>query len=155
MPGSITVTGTRSTGHHSDQWYRTTFSAYLAPFAAPRAHFFIGGAKGIDSLALLWLAARSRSAITVVVPMTVAQQPEEARQAIAQCRSRISEVVELQAPELHPAAYHARNRWMVDRSDLTIGFPLEGSHGTTRTSGTWQTLDYTASLGKPRLVVPT
>ncbi len=53
MPESITITGTRSTDHHPDQWYRTAFSAYLAPFAAPRAHFFIGGAKGIDSLALL------------------------------------------------------------------------------------------------------
>ncbi|OKI00223.1 hypothetical protein A6A06_24030 [Streptomyces sp. CB02923] len=154
MPGSITITGTRSTEHHPDQWYGTAFCTYLAPFAIPRAHFFIGGAKGIDSLALLWLAAHARSAITVVVPVTVTQQPEEARHAIELCRSRITEVVELRAPELHSTTYHARNRWMVDRSDLTIGFPLEGPHETGRNTGTWQTLDYTASQGKPRLIVP-
>ncbi|MFH8404752.1 hypothetical protein ACH4FX_08235 [Streptomyces sp. NPDC018019] len=157
MLGSITITGTRATGHHPDQWYETVFTTYVAPFSTPRAHFFVGGAKGIDSLALSWLAAHTRSAVTVVVPVTVEEQPEEAQQAMAQCRSRITEIVELRAPGLHAAAYHARNRWMVDRSELTIGFPLDGpddASGRTGKTGTWQTLDYTASLSKPRLIVP-
>jgi hypothetical protein len=47
-------------------------------------------------------------------------------------------------------AYHVRNRWMVDRSDLTLGF----LRGDDPSSATWYTLDYTAALGKPRLVVP-
>ncbi|MFK8847704.1 hypothetical protein [Streptomyces sp. Ac-502] len=154
MPETIAITGTRSTGHHPDQWYATAFGSYLAPFAGPRAHFFLGGAEGVDSLALMWLAANSRSAITVVVPATVAQQPEAARAAVERSRSRITDIVELQSPGLHRTAYHARNRWMVDRSELTIGFPLAAPDGTTSRTGTWQTLDYTASLGKPRLIVP-
>lgn len=154
MHESIAITGTRSTGHHPVQWYETAFGSYLAPFAGPRAHFLLGGAEGIDSLALMWLAANSRSAITVVVPATVAQQPEAARTAVERCRSRITDIMELRSPELHRTAYHARNRWMVDRSELTIGFPLAASDETTSPTGTWQTLNYTASLGKPRLIVP-
>ncbi|MFH9420420.1 hypothetical protein [Streptomyces sp. NPDC017529] len=151
----ITITGTRSTTHHPAQWYEAAFAAYLAPFATPTAHFFTGGAKGIDSLALRWLATHTCSELSVVVPGTVAQQPEEARLAVEHCRNRITEIVELQAPELEASAYHARNRWMVDRSEMTIGFPLETPAAAPSHTGTWQTLDYTASLSKPRLIVPT
>ncbi|MGV9456345.1 hypothetical protein [Streptomyces sp. NPDC003635] len=146
---TVTITGTRSTGHHSLSQYADAFAAYLGPFA-PGAHFYIGGAKGIDSLSLLWLAGNTDAEITVVVPGTVDQQPAEARQAIARVRERIKEIVGLGADELNSAAYHARNRWMVDRSAMTIGFPLAGQHR----SGTWQTLNYTRDQGKPHLIVP-
>ncbi|GAA1769770.1 hypothetical protein [Nonomuraea bangladeshensis] len=151
MPLVATITGTRATEHRDLTWYGETFAAYLAPFAMEDAHFYIGGARGIDSLALLWLAGSTRSRITVVVPRTVQDQPAEARQAIAQCRDRIAEIVELRAAELGTPAYHARNRWMVDRGHMVIGFPREGGD---LTSGTWQTLNYGASQGKPRLIVP-
>ena len=36
---------------------------------------------------------------------------------------RLADVVELGATLLGKAAYHARNRWMVDRAALVIGFP--------------------------------
>ncbi|MEV7871525.1 hypothetical protein AB0P17_36745 [Streptomyces sp. NPDC088124] len=146
----VAITGTRSTGHRSLTEYADLFAQYLGPFATPTSHFFIGGAKGIDSLSLLWLAGNTRATLTVVVPGTLAQQPAEARQAITRTRERISEVVELGAEELRTPAYFARNRWMVDRAHMTIGFPLEGAPP----SGTWQTLDYTADQGKPRLIVP-
>nr|WP_268256777.1 DNA-processing protein DprA [Streptomyces spiralis] len=146
---TVTITGTRSTGHKSLTEYAQLFSAYLGPFATG-AHFYIGGAKGIDSLSLVWLAGNTQAALTVVVPGTVEQQPAEARQAIARVRERISEMVELAAPDLNSASYHARNRWMVDRSSMTIGFPLAGQ----LQSGTWQTLNYTRGQGKPHLVVP-
>ncbi|MFF2405998.1 hypothetical protein [Streptomyces sp. NPDC058092] len=124
------------------------FATYLGAFA--HSAFYIGGAKGIDSWALLWLAESTCADITIVVPGTVAQQPQEARQAVAHTRNRIKEVVELGAPELCADAYHARNRWMVDRSALTIGFP----HRSESSLGTWQTINYTADRGKPRLIVP-
>ncbi|MEV5337509.1 hypothetical protein AB0K93_03360 [Streptomyces sp. NPDC052676] len=146
---AVTITGTRSTGHRSLAEYATLFAGYLRPFA-DNAHFHIGGARGIDSLTLLWIADNTAADITVVVPGTVDQQPAEAQQAIARVRDRIKEIVELQAPELGPPAYHARNRWMVDRSSMTIGFPKGGDSA----SGTWQTLNYTADQGKPRLIVP-
>ncbi|MEU4234845.1 hypothetical protein AB0F17_62120 [Nonomuraea sp. NPDC026600] len=127
------------------------FGTYLAPFAAEDTHFYIGGARGIDSMSLLWLAGSSTARITIVVPGTVEQQPAEARQAIAQCSNRIAQIVELGATELKTPAYHTRNQWMVDHAAMVIGFPLEGGEST---SGTWQTINYGASQGKPRLIVP-
>ncbi|WP_175408081.1 hypothetical protein [Streptomyces sp. TRM64462] len=146
---AVTITGTRSTGHRSLDAYAALFADYLGAFAEG-AHFYIGGAKGIDSLSLLWLAGNTHADLTVVVPGTVGEQPAEARQAITRVRGRVKEVVELGATELGSPAYHARNRWMVDRSSMTIGFPK----GDEPASGTWQTLNYTAEQGKPRLIVP-
>jgi len=151
MPLTVTITGTRSTGHRELAWYAELFTRFLGPFASDQARFHIGGAKGIDSLSLLWLADNSKAKITIVAPGTIAQQPAEARQAIQRCRERITEIVELRAEELGTPAYHTRNRWMVDRSDMVIGFPLDGPEGT---SGTWQTVNYGAQQGKPRLIVP-
>ncbi|MFD7540917.1 hypothetical protein [Streptomyces sp. NPDC059819] len=145
---TVAITGTRATGHRTRDEYGALFSAYLRPFAD--GHFYIGGAKGIDSLALLWLAGKSAARLTVVVPGTVTQQPTEAQQAIARTRERIRDVVELGATELDTPAYHARNRWMVDHASMTIGFPDVNEPA----GGTWQTLDYTAEQGKPRLIVP-
>ncbi|MFE3186719.1 hypothetical protein ACFXKR_38595 [Streptomyces violascens] len=144
----VAITGTRVTGHRPLDDYAALFMAYLAPFAD--GHFYIGGAKGIDSLALVWLAGNTDAHISVVAPGTVDQQPAEAREAIARTRNRIKDIVELGAAELGTPAYHARNRWMVDHASMTIGFP----HSTEPSTGTWQTLNYTAEKGKPRLIVP-
>ncbi|MFE9410810.1 hypothetical protein ACFYN0_18775 [Streptomyces sp. NPDC006704] len=144
----MAITGTRATEHRPRCDYGALFVTYLAPFAD--GHFYLGGARGIDSLALAWLAENTDARLTVVVPGTVAQQPAEACRAIALAGRRIGDIVELGAAELGRAAYHARNRWMVDHASLTIGFP----HSIAPSTGTWQTLDYTAEQGKPRLVVP-
>ncbi|MFK0184554.1 hypothetical protein ACIQV1_10115 [Streptomyces rubiginosohelvolus] len=146
---TVTITGTRQTDHKTLAEYADLFDQYLNPFAGA-AHFYVGGAAGIDSLALLWLADRTSAAITIVAPGTMDRQPAEAREAVARSRGRIKEVVELGAAELHAPAYHARNRWMVDHTSMTIGFP----HATEPSTGTWQTIDYTAEQGKPRLIVP-
>ncbi|MCX4834369.1 DNA-processing protein DprA [Streptomyces sp. NBC_01016] len=151
MPLAVTITGTRTTDHRELTWFNDVFATYLGAFADDEAHFYVGGAVGIDSLSLLWLAGNAKSTITVVAPGTVAQQPSDARQAISRCRNRIADVVELGADELHTPAYHARNRWMADHSDMVIGFPLEGPETP---SGTWQTLNYASQKGKPRLIVP-
>ncbi|MEV5940660.1 hypothetical protein [Streptomyces sp. NPDC051994] len=145
---TVAITGTRATGHRTLDDYARLFTAYLAPFAD--SHFYIGGAKGIDSLSLIWLAGNTGAHLTVVVPGTVDQQPAEARQAIARTRGRIKDIVELGAVEPRTPAFHARNRWMVDHSSMTIGFP----NATEPRGGTWQTLNYTAQQGKPRLIVP-
>ncbi|MFI7239590.1 hypothetical protein [Streptomyces cyaneofuscatus] len=145
----VAITGTRETGHKSLTEYANLFEHYLGPFAQA-AHFYIGGAVGIDSLALLWLADQTSASITIVAPGTMSQQPAEAQGAVARTRGRITEIVELGAAELRSPAYHARNRWMVDRASMTIGFP----HATEPSTGTWQTINYTAEKGKPRLIVP-
>ncbi|MFJ8847970.1 hypothetical protein ACIRFF_34295 [Streptomyces cyaneofuscatus] len=146
---AVAITGTRETGHKPFTEYVNLFEQYLGPFAQA-AHFYIGGAVGIDSLALLWLAGQTSASITIVAPGTMSQQPVEAREAVARTRGRITEIVELAAAELRSPAYHARNRWMVDRASMTIGFP----HATEPSTGTWQTINYTAEQGKPRLIVP-
>ncbi|MER6075149.1 hypothetical protein ABT187_41405 [Streptomyces sp. NPDC001817] len=151
MPLAVTISGTRSTDHRELTRYSDLFTQFLGPFASDHTHFYIGGAKGIDSLSLLWLAENSAAKITIVAPGTIAQQPPEAQQAIQRCRERVHEIIELGAEELRTPAYHARNCWMVDRSDMVIGFPLHGPEGT---SGTWQTISYGAQQGKPRLIVP-
>lgn len=145
---TVAITGTRKTDHRGLDEFADLFVDYLAPFSD--AHFYIGGAKGIDSLSLLWLAGNTAAEISVVVPGTIDQQPAEARQAITRVRGRITEIVELKAPELRSPAYHARNRWMVDRTGMTIGFPKSDEP----LSGTWQTLNYASDMGKPRLIVP-
>lgn len=151
MIRAAAITGTRSTGHRDLDGYAELFTSYLARFADAETRFYIGGAKGIDSLSLLRLARNTRAHITIVVPGTVRQQPAEAQQAITRSRDRITEVVELRAAELGSPAFHARNRWMVDRSHMVIGLPLLGPQGR---SGTWQTLNYGAEQGKPQLIVP-
>jgi predicted Rossmann fold nucleotide-binding protein DprA/Smf involved in DNA uptake len=153
MPTAITITGSRATGHRPLREYDAVFAEYLAPFAQEETHFYLGGANGIDSLALLWLATRTRSKISVAVPGTTAGQPPDACQAIAtiQKSGRLSELVALRHAS-HPSteAYHHRNRWMVDRSEFVIAFP----HGEDEASGTWYTANYAAEQGKPRLIVP-
>ncbi|WP_328459485.1 hypothetical protein [Streptomyces sp. NBC_00448] len=149
MIQTVTITGTRSTEHRTPDEYGCLFADHLGPYAG--AHFRIGGARGIDSLTLLWLARNTQAALSVVVPGRVVQQPAEAQQAIAQARDRITDIVELAAAELHTPTYHARNRWMVDRSEMVIGFPRSDAEGA---SGTWQTLNYARVQGKPQLIVP-
>lgn len=151
MPGTVTITGTRSTGHRPLKEYRALFEEYVAPFARDGSRYYLGGATGIDSLALLWLAGETDTHLTVVVPARLADQPADARRAVAavQENDRLGELVELGGPLTTPG-YHARNRWMVDRSEMVIGFPRVG----ITTGGTHYTLEYAAKLDKPQMVLP-
>jgi predicted Rossmann fold nucleotide-binding protein DprA/Smf involved in DNA uptake len=149
MPRGVTITGTRSTGHRPPSDYPALFEEFIRPFATPSTRFYLGGATGIDSLGLLWLADETKANLTVAVPAKLVDQPADARHAIAtaQAANRLDELVEL-CGEARTPGYHARNRWMVDRSDFVIGFP----HGEG--GGTVYTLNYAAEQGKPHLVVP-
>jgi hypothetical protein len=152
MPQAVTITGTRSTGHRELVDYRRIFDEYVGPFAGAGVRFYLGGAVGIDSLALLWLAGETEAHLTVVVPALLVDQPADARRAVATAReTNRLEVVELGGEPRAPG-YHARNRWMVDHSDFVIGFPL--AFTACATSGTQYTLRYGAEQDKPRLVVP-
>lgn len=153
MPDSVTISGTRATSHHPDGWFTDLFVRYVQPFIGGNTHVYVGGAPGIDTLALRWLTELARVRITVVVPARMADQPIEASTAVADALrgQGLTDVVELRHPGCpKPEAYHARNRWMVDRSDLLLAFPLSGSSA----SGTGQTIEYAASKGLARLVVP-
>ena len=152
MARSVTITGTRSIDVEAAPRLTGLFDDYLRPFADPDVRFYLGGAAGVDTAALDWLAERTQAILTVVVPCTVADQPAPAADAIARwnLQGRLAEVIELGAGKLSTSAYHARNRWMVDRSGFVIGFP----RGTDPTSGTWYTVNYAAAQSKPRLLIP-
>lgn len=148
----VTITGSRHIEHRDPAEYAPLFDAYLRPFAGHDSRFYVGGALGIDTLALAWLAENTSAALTVVVPCLLVDQPEQARQAFLAAARRAKRVslVELGAPKLGSQAYYARNRWMVDRSEFVIGFP----RGDDSRSGTWYTIHYGAEQAKPRLIVP-
>ncbi|WP_245886061.1 hypothetical protein [Umezawaea tangerina] len=149
---AVTVTGARAVEHLTAEELVEVFEAYVLPFAVPGAHFYLGGAVGVDTAALDWLAEVSKADVSVVVPRTVRDQPDEAADVIVKWREagRLAELVELDTDEVGTDGYLERNRWMVDRSELVIGFPRSGDQG----SGTGYTLGYAASKGKALLVVP-
>ena len=154
MP-TIAVTGTRSTGHLDLPGLLALFSEYLGPLAGPQV--YLGGAAGVDTLALRWLAEHTVARLVVVVPATLADQPPEARAGVAEVRAagRLGELVEVRHPQWphHRApGYRARNRWMVDRAEMVAGFPRAGAEEDA--SGTWYTLRYAADRGLPRLIIP-
>ncbi len=153
MPDSVTISGTRATSHHPGSWFTALFVRFVEPFIGSDTHVYVGGAPGIDTLALRWLIELARAQITVVVPARLADQPIEARDAVvgALRDERLTNLVELRHPRFPAAeAYHARNRWMVDRSEFLIAFPLSDGGA----SGTGQTIEYAATKRLPHLVVP-
>lgn len=153
MERSVAITGTRSIGDAPVDKLAEVFDAYLRPFSDAKAHFYVGGASGVDTAALQWLASNSEASLTVVVPCRIVDQPAGSAEVVDRLRGedRLADVVEMGATLLGKAAYHARNRWMVDHSGLVIGFP-RGDESVG--GGTWYTLNYAAEQGKARLVVP-
>lgn len=153
LPLRVAVTGTRAVPDTAPEIVRAAVAAHLAPFCAPDTTWLLGGAAGIDTLALTWLAEQpDRGRIVVAVPVTVPAQPAVAVQAIdaAGRAGRLAELVELNHPEgLGTAAYTARNRWLVDRADLVVGFPLLP---TDDGSGTWETMRYARAAGRSVVV---
>lgn len=53
---------------------------------------------------------------------------------------------------LAPKGYHARNRDIVDGSDILLATPRMVEIEDNPTSGTWMTINYARSLGRPRLI---
>lgn len=153
MTRSVVISGSRRTEHRAVGEYDELFAEFLGPFVPGDAVVYVGGAKGIDSLALTWLATNTSAQIVVAAPGALADQPKEARAAVAAAVNQASwvEVVELRHPEFpSTTAYHSRNRWMVDRARLVVAFP----RGNDPASGTWHTVHYAAELGLPRIIVP-
>lgn len=152
MLRGITISGARSTSHLPNSAYDDLFDQYVKPFTSPNIRFYVGGATGIDTLALRWLVENGASQITVAVPCTLTDQPPDVQAAVMEAlKTRDgAELVELRrSPQPNADAYHYRNRWMVDRSELLIAFPYGDHEG-----GTQYTIDYARTVNRARLVVP-
>ncbi|MDQ7904686.1 DNA-processing protein DprA [Phytohabitans sp. ZYX-F-186] len=150
---TVVISGSRRTGNRDQDEFDQIFDYFLSPFTDDEeACVFVGGAVGIDSLSLTWLVSHTPARLVIAAPGKVSRQPREAQAAIALAeRSGRAQIVELDHPRFPSTeAYHARNRWMVDRAQLLIAFPL----GDDPKSGTWFTIRYAAEQRKPRLIVP-
>jgi hypothetical protein len=149
---TIAITGPRLV-HRDASEVHGLFTDYLGPFVSSDTHWLLGGASGMDTYALNWLA-QITSQITVAVPVTVSDQPADAASAIREMEraGRLEKIVELRHPDgIGQAAWSMRNRWLVDSACLVIGFP----HATAPDlSGTWETLAYAELRARARLVVP-
>jgi hypothetical protein len=138
-PLSIAVTGTRAVPDATPKAVQAALADHLGPFCAPDTTWLLGGAAGIDTLALAWLADQTARPAAAAAAIRAAEEA-----------GRLDELVELNHPEgLGAAAYTARNRWLVDRADVVVGFPLTP---TDDGSGTWETLRY-ARAGRRPIVV--
>ena len=101
--------------------------------------YFLGGARGIDTEALKYIAqTQKESIITVVVPNTIGEQPLDAQAAIKQFATNIIEM-----KNTGPDRFQLRNELMVDMADKTLGFYDFRGYG-----GTHNTIEYARSQGK-------
>jgi len=100
----VTITGTRSIDMTAESRLTGLFDDYLRPFADPDARFHLGGAAGIDTAVLDWLAEHTKVILIVVVPCTVADHVSPKSSSWEQANSA--------HPPITPAT-----GWMVDRRD--------------------------------------
>lgn len=107
--------------------------------------YYFGGARGVDSDALEYLAKTQPGSIrTVVVPNTVSSQPLSAQAVI---KKYATDVIELR--NTGPDRFMIRNRFMVDHSTRVKAFYDFRGHG-----GTYNTIEYAKLSGKQFTIQP-
>ena len=107
--------------------------------------YIFGGARGADTDALRYLSRTQPGSIrTVVVPNTLTDQPAS---TIPITQQNATRVIELRNPG--PDRYYIRNRYMVDHSTHLRAFYDGRGRG-----GTYQSMNYAKSVGKPFDVWP-
>ena len=118
---AITITGYR---YVDETAARSLINSVLQPRCGKGRIWLLGGARGVDTWATEWLLDNSESCY-VVVPFSVADQPEQARPVI----ERATRIIELKQKK-SKRAYILRNQFMVDRSRSVIAF-WSGQQGGT------------------------
>ena len=130
-PGIVAITG------HRDYPDRAALYRGLDRMSA--RHYYFGGARGVDSDALRYIArTQPHSVRTVVVPNRLINQPASAR---AQIKRYATNVIELK--NKGPDRYMIRNRYMVNHSNRTDAFYDFRGRG-----GTYNTIEYAREKGK-------
>lgn len=109
---------------------------------ADPAVVIVGGARGVDTVALRTAAAIAPGKILVVVPGRVRDQPAQARGVIE--RSGAHGIAEMNLDPRHPGSYHARNRRMLSEADVLLAF-TDGR----KTGGTGSTIQEALKRGIP------
>lgn len=106
---------------------------------------YFGGAIGADTVALqsaVDIVCLNKPELIVVVPENINKQPKIAHQASRQA-SRIIELNNLISIQDGWRAFHIRNEYMVDNSDVTIAFWNKEPKG-----GTYACLSYALKCDK-------
>jgi len=150
---AVTVSGTRKTRSINPRDLAIVFRAATYVLDTDDMVWHVGGATGIDTLFLDWMVPRLQGLIHIVVPTKLEDQPQDARRAIRNALSGLPHDVtltELDSEADSPEKYYARNRFMVDRSQMLLAFP----HETELSSGTGYTVNYAATIGLPRTIWP-
>lgn len=147
MPRIVTITGNRNTTNSDLETIKRTMELLLRDNDLTAVYF--GGARGADTIALkeahLYKHGFMRDDVQliVVVPDTILQQPVETRVV---SKTYSDQLIELKQPITANdgfAAYHIRNRFMVDRATNIIAF----WNGEVK-SGTWTTVRYAKAREK-------
>ena len=132
LSNAITISGSRNINQNTAKVY---LNRYLSNYLRQQRIWLIGGARGMDHWATDWLLAHKETC-WVVVPFTTVDQPESTQSLFG----KVAKVIELKLPK-SKSAYIARNRYMVDRSDLVFGF-------WTDKGGTLSAIRYAISVFK-------
>lgn len=107
--------------------------------------YIFGGARGADSDALEYLTKTQPGSVrTVVVPNRIIDQPASSRMIIKRDATRVIELRNTGTDR-----FMIRNRNMVDRSTHVRAF-----YDFRGTGGTYNTIQYSRSIGKPYDVWP-
>lgn len=118
---SIVITGSRDV---SRETVRPLFEQHLSYLIGQQRTWLLGGARGIDQWAVEWLSELNEIC-WLVIPYTLATQPLRMQPWFEQA----DRVLELQLPK-RKSAYAFRNRYMVDRCGIVIGFRAGKGTGT-------------------------
>ena len=129
----LTITGSREIPREAAT---SRFKQMLMPWFGSHAVWLVGGARGVDTWATEWLVEHDETC-WVIVPFTASEQPLEAQSAL----HAAARLIELNLPR-KKSSYIVRNRYMVDRSQVVLGF-WTGSKG-----GTLATHEYALRTGR-------
>jgi predicted Rossmann fold nucleotide-binding protein DprA/Smf involved in DNA uptake len=123
LSNAITISGSRNIDQETGTIY---LDRYLSSLVNQNRIWLIGGARGMDQWATEWLLDHKETC-WIVVPFTTIDQPNSTQSLFR----KVEKVIELKLPK-SKSAYIARNKYMVDRSELVFGF-WTGKGGTLST----------------------
>lgn len=118
---SVAIIGSRDIDR---QTARGLFEQHLSSLLHQERTWFLGGVHGIDQWAMEWLLEQNE-VCWVVLPYTMASAPKWLQRWFEQ----VERVVELELPR-RKSAYSFRNRYLVDLSEVVIGFRSGKGGGT-------------------------
>ncbi len=144
----VAITGNRGTTERDRGIVREAMRALVADPGISEIWF--GGALGTDTIALeaaLEYRRGGRPRLIVVLPDTLAAQPQETRAASARADERVELGRAIRAEDRW-RAYHERNRYLIERATRVVAF----WNGEPR-SGTSATIGLARKRGLPVEVV--